>query len=176
MVLKPSNQTTKQPNNRAKSFQSSVFGVPCRSMRRGFTLLELLVSISIIGILVGVGAVSYTTAQKKSRDAKRKGDMKQIQNALEQCYSLEASYPTVAWTTGSLTCDSQTIATTFPQDPKNSGDYKYQYNYYDTTNGSGYCVCALLEQESGNVTAKPTSYDTCSFGSGSNYFCVQNLQ
>lgn len=139
----------------------------------GFTLLELLVSISIIGILVGVGAVSYTTAQKKSRNAKRKGDMKQIQTALEQCYSLQASYPTAAWTTGSLTCNNQTIATAFPEDPKNSGDYIYKYNYYDTSNGSGYCVCALIEQESGNA-AQPTTY-TCSFGSG-NYFCVQNLQ
>lgn len=146
----------------------------------GFTLIELLVAISIIGILISVGAVSFTTAQKKTRDAKRKADMKAIQTALEQCYSLQTSYPTSAdpWTSGALTCDSQTVTSVFPGDPKNSDPYIYQYNYYDTTSaGNGYCVCALLEQESGNVSALPASGSfACSFGSGSNYYCVQNLQ
>lgn len=54
----------------------------------GFTLLEMLVVISIIGVLVGVGAVSYSTAQKKARDTKRNMDLKAIQNCMEQNYSV----------------------------------------------------------------------------------------
>jgi len=82
-------------------------------MKKGFTLIELLVVISIIGILISLGAVSFTTAQKKSRDTRRKSDMKQIQTALEQCYSLQASYPIAVWNTGALTCNTQTIASVF---------------------------------------------------------------
>lgn len=66
-------------------------------MRKGFTLLEVLVVIGIISVLVSISIASYSTAQKKSRDAKRKGDLKAIQNALEQYYSIcDYSYVTTA--------------------------------------------------------------------------------
>lgn len=35
-------------------------------MKKGFTLMELLIVIAIIGILVAVSVVSYSTAQKGS--------------------------------------------------------------------------------------------------------------
>jgi prepilin-type N-terminal cleavage/methylation domain-containing protein len=64
--------------------------------RSGFTLLELLVVISIIVILITLGLSSFATAQKKGRDAKRKSDIKEIQTALEQYYSACGYvYPTV---------------------------------------------------------------------------------
>ena len=56
--------------------------------RQGFTLLEILVVIGIIAVLAGMGAVSYSTAQKKARDAKRKVDLGAIKNAMEQYYML----------------------------------------------------------------------------------------
>ena len=62
-----------------------------RSIKRGFTLLEMLVVISIIGVLVGIGAISYSTAQKKARDTKRNLDLKAIQNCMEQNYSVNNS-------------------------------------------------------------------------------------
>lgn len=66
-------------------------------MKKGFTLLEILVVIGIIGILLGLGAVSYSTAQKKARDARRKGDLQAIQKVLEQCYSVNNySYPSIS--------------------------------------------------------------------------------
>ncbi len=54
--------------------------------RQGFTLIELLVVITILGILASIGLNTFTSAQKKSRDAKRKGHLKQISDAL-QSYS-----------------------------------------------------------------------------------------
>src|SRR3989338_3198993 len=55
---------------------------------KGFTLLELLVVVGIITILVNMGLSSFSTAQKKGRDAKRKTDIRGIQGALEQYYSV----------------------------------------------------------------------------------------
>ncbi|MFZ1721320.1 MAG: type II secretion system protein, partial [Microgenomates group bacterium] len=49
------------------------------SRQSGFSLLELLVVISIIAILVAMGVAGFTTAQRKARDARRSGDLKAIQ-------------------------------------------------------------------------------------------------
>ncbi len=61
--------------------------------RRGFTLIELLVVIAIIGILSSVVLASLNSARKKSRDARRIADLKQIQLALEMYYSDNNTYP-----------------------------------------------------------------------------------
>lgn len=50
----------------------------------GFTLLELLVVISIIGILAGLVLASFTGVQKGARDTNRSSDIKQYQTSLEQ--------------------------------------------------------------------------------------------
>jgi len=51
--------------------------------RKGFTLIELLVVIAIIGILATFVVASFTGAQRKGRDARRKSDLDAIKKALE---------------------------------------------------------------------------------------------
>ena len=50
---------------------------------RGFTLVELLVAVGIIGVLASVSIVSINSVRAKARDAKRVADVKTLQNALE---------------------------------------------------------------------------------------------
>lgn len=63
--------------------------------KRGFSLIELLVVISIIGVLSGMAAFNFQQARERARDVQRKNDMKQLQNALESYKNdqLAASYP-----------------------------------------------------------------------------------
>ncbi len=140
-------------------------------LQRGFTLLELLVVISIIGILIGLGAVSYTTAQKKARDSRRLGDMRSMQAVYEQYYSNPANsyqYP--------LDCGDASITSYapsgWPDDPKNSTPYVYSNN----CSASGYCFCAALEGGAGNSGLGADA--TCSgLNSGTTtFFCVKNQQ
>ncbi|MCL4364170.1 type II secretion system GspH family protein [Patescibacteria group bacterium] len=122
--------------------------------RIGFTLLELLVVIGIIGLLVSVGISSFSTAQKKARDAKRKSDLKAIQSALEQYYSVCGfTYPTPSGgnVPSSIACVSPavTLMNSVPLDPKSNVSYTMTQ-----TSSSDYTICAPnnppLEAESTN--------------------------
>ena len=57
-----------------------------------FSLLELLVVISIMGLLIAMGAVAFATVQQRGRDAKRRADMQGIQKAFEQYNAVNSSY------------------------------------------------------------------------------------
>ncbi len=63
--------------------------------RKGFTLIELLVVISIIGVLSSVVLASLNTARNKANDAKRMGDIRSIQKALELYRNDHPGYPVV---------------------------------------------------------------------------------
>lgn len=67
---------------------------------KGFTLIELLVVIAIIGVLASIVLASLNSARRKSRDARRITDVKQIQLALELYFDGQTNqYPV-----GSGTC------------------------------------------------------------------------
>jgi type II secretion system protein G len=64
----------------------------------GFTLVELLVVMAIIGILATVVVGGFRSSQTKGRDTQRKGDLKEIANALELFYQDYGRYPTASGT------------------------------------------------------------------------------
>jgi len=137
--------------------------------KTGFTLIELLVSISIVAILSALAIVSFGSAQKKARDAKRSQDMLMLQKAAEQYYSLSGSkYPTaygvgVTWAVG-----GQTILEVVPQDPKGVG-----YTTPITLTDSAYCICAYMEGAQGNSTNRSCNFVAAGTKS---WFCVKNQQ
>lgn len=64
--------------------------------KRGFTLVELLVVIGIIGILAVFAVVQFGNSRSKVRDAKRKSDLTLIQKALEVYYTDNEAYPSTS--------------------------------------------------------------------------------
>lgn len=61
--------------------------------KKGFTLVELLVVISIIAILVAATSSSFINSQKRSRDASRKSELKNLSNALNMYYADKGKFP-----------------------------------------------------------------------------------
>lgn len=124
----------------------------------GFTLLEMLVSISIIALILTIAVVSYVSVNKRSRDAKRKGDIEQIRSALE-FYRADLGFYPAAGTNdtyadvGDLYEFIRTYLPTVPNDPKYP-DYHYWYKAtdYAQPNYYGYCVSATLETETPSST------------------------
>lgn len=59
----------------------------------GFTLIELMIIMTIIAILVVLGIVAIQTARKASRDTIRRDVVKSVMMALEQYYVVNKKYP-----------------------------------------------------------------------------------
>lgn len=130
-------------------------------VKRGFTLIELLTVITIISILVAAATVSYTKAQQKGRDGKRKSDLKAVQQVLELYFQTYGRYPTSSG--GVITCSGGSAGTgnnnwnavfqcppstgpillqRLPQDPVYQSTNGY---YYNGTSATTYVLSADLE-------------------------------
>jgi prepilin-type N-terminal cleavage/methylation domain-containing protein len=59
---------------------------------RAFTLVELLIVISIIGILIGIGTYGYSASMMRSRDTTRKADLHRLENVLGQYNNDKRTY------------------------------------------------------------------------------------
>lgn len=129
-------------------------------LRRAFTLVELLVTIGIIGILASTVVVNVSRSRGKARDARRKADLKALQTALEAFNDDNGSYPstnnqflletTTAWVPG-LTPNYLAV---LPSDPTRGkatttaggcNDSIAGYAYYGT--GSDYKLVARCTVE-----------------------------
>jgi len=131
---------------------------------KAFTLIELLVVIAIIGILATVSIISLSNARAKSRDAKRAGDMKQIQTALELFFNDNNRYPTTAeWGTGQLYSTTTNSTSTYmqaipaaptPVDGACTADQN-ALNYFPTSNGASYVISFCLGNTTGTLTSGP---------------------
>lgn len=61
--------------------------------QRGFTIVELLIVIVVIGILAALVITTFTGIQRRARDTERETDIKAIHGQLEAYYAQNGRYP-----------------------------------------------------------------------------------
>lgn len=153
---------------------------------RAFTLIELLITISIIAILITIAIGAYASMTKNSRDAKRQSDLAVIQSALEQYKADQNFYPPVGTANGSLSLNTTggtntlinfaNTKTYLRQVPKETLTGHTQYCYVAspascTTACTTYTLYANMENSANaNLT---TAVDGCS-STGAPYNFVAN--
>ena len=134
----------------------------------GFSLLELLVAIALVGILSAAGLSSFINTQRVARNSKRTADVKAIQGAMESYFSANGSYPAgcnpgATYLPAGVPKDPSTGATYIAPTPPSAA------NCQATT----YCLCSSLE---GNTTNGNSTVANCTNFAAGSFFCINELQ
>lgn len=136
------------------------FGVSLKS-KRGFTLVELLVVVAILGLLSGMVVISITHVKAKARDSQRVVGINSIATALNLYHNDFNAFPIYDGNIedqdnalSNALIAAETISAV-PTDPLNTGDYQY---YYQSIDGSDYYLEYYLETDSISGKSKGLNY------------------
>lgn len=151
-----------------KSLRSTDYSLPQKNSsrktvdsrhQRGFTLVELLIAISIIAVLSVVGLTTFSGIQSKARDAVRKNDLNILATALAIYREQNGKYVVQSSGTDITSCPSSSdttstfytliepnLSTPAPKDPK-TGSF---YCYISVNTGQSFRLFATLENCSGS--------------------------
>lgn len=87
---------------------------------RGFTLIEVMVTVAIVGIIAALALPSYSAYIRKTRRADAMASLSQAQTSIERCYAANFSYamppcaaPPAASIKGFYTLAAVSTATTY---------------------------------------------------------------
>jgi prepilin-type N-terminal cleavage/methylation domain-containing protein len=141
--------------------------------RKGFSLIEILVVITIIGILATVILVSLGSARAKARDVKRKAELVQVGRLLSggSCYMPNAGpgdYDTAVLVGELMAKNPQYSQYTSmaPKDPKSGTDTLSFYHYIVNSDGQKCALYGNLENSAEPVTLNSISVATPGGGTG----------
>ncbi len=153
-----------------------------RQPRAGFTLIELIMVMAIIGALAGIMVIQLPAGTKRARDSTRRSDFNQYRTALETfANSNDGFYPRDTSANGDTAegalCGHLSLADC-PEDPKNGGvvcgdgsdncEYLYQTNDCGTVDGDACATQYILWARLELADDEDTFWMVCSNGTSGN--------
>lgn len=139
-------------------------------MRKGFTLVELLIVIMVIAILIGIALPRFRGMQDEANITKSKGELRTLQTAVESYYiHNNNTYPTAL---SALTSATPNIVSSIPSDPFSTSGASYGYTR-GGTNNKYYIIYSV--GPGANGSAAISASDTVSETNGSSCIYVSNI-
>ncbi len=130
--------------------------------QKGFTLIEMVIVIAVMGVLMGIAFRGFSSIQQNARDTRRFADLRTVATQLELFFARCGHYPTASQScrgTQSLNEGSLTwtqlrtlLGTTVvreadvPVDPLIARSPADQYQYHFGPNGLSYVIGARPER------------------------------
>jgi prepilin-type N-terminal cleavage/methylation domain-containing protein len=122
---------------------------------KAFTLIEVLVVATILGVLVTIAVVSFSNAQRKSRDARRQADLEMVRQALILYRQDNGSYGNIGSDNAAFNAlittlyNEEYLTSDVVADPKNNANYFYSIvcPTADSPNCSKVGLSATLEAD-----------------------------
>lgn len=121
---------------------------------KAFTLIELAIVLLVIGILAGLMLRNVGMYGIQARDAKRKGDLRNLSVNLVQYNSTQGYYPS---STNLMNALRSIGISNFPSTPR-AGEY-YDYWACTTTGVTGYNHFILRTRLEQSTSSNPRLYD-----------------
>ncbi len=141
----------------------------CHKKSYGFTLIEIMLVVILLGIIFSLSSLSYTSVRNRAYDSERQSDIQEIRLALEQYRSNNNVYPTAVPTlgmnfgSGALNDAGGNIyMSKLPQDPR----YPEKQYFYETS-GTDFTLYTSL----GNAEPTPCAVVTPAQECGTRYEC-----
>lgn len=122
-------------------------------MKKGFSLIELIVTVTIIAVLTVVATVSFGSTNKRARDSRRVADLEKIRIGLEMAKQVGSTYPDPL-NIGTFMV-SRGYMPVYPTDPRPPSLYFYTRGPTNYT----YALCALVEDLGSTTPNNPAG--TC---------------
>ena len=96
--------------------------ISLKKRESGFTIVELLIVIVVIGILAALVITTYSGIQAKARNSKRQTDVQSVQTQLEAYFAQQGHYPSLTDMNSSswLTTNMKSLDTGALKDPQGS--------------------------------------------------------
>ncbi|TRZ49054.1 prepilin-type N-terminal cleavage/methylation domain-containing protein [bacterium] len=138
----------------------------------GFTLMELILVMAIIGILAVIGIGSYTQATMKSKDTQRKNDLNQIAKALEMFNNDVGRYTKTDPVSENMTCPKY-VAGALAETVCTSDIYAYIADSTSTYTKSTYMVDVPVDPD---ASKKYVYVPVAGEGGFSLYAALENTQ
>ena len=77
---------------------------------RGFTLIEVMIVVAVLGVIIAIGYPSYTEPVRKSRRAEGMGELLELADKMERFYADRGTYAGASLGTGAGNIHTATTA------------------------------------------------------------------